>query len=312
MESIKIFQNPAFGQMRVQSTEKGEALFCLNDVRNILSLSHVTELRKRLKEKGCISIAVPTNGGIQQMYFIDEPNLYRCVFQSRKKEAESFQDWVVEEVLPSIRQTGGYVVPGVKLRQASDVYPYRVFSHAKFGEIRTRIYNGEVVFCFVDVWRALGFNNGSLLKQKLNLNTFRYLETPTNSGIQVAGYIDEENLSRCIFRSNSKDVGLFQTWVEKEILTAMRSEPKAMAPEEVEEVKALPEVVPMKLCPELSEIIGGTVILIQQLNRYKTIAGITSENVTMNIAENSLNMVKASLTTLYQEAYIKDLENKLI
>ena len=37
------------------------------------------------------------------MTFIDEPNLYRCVFQSRKAEAEKFQDWVFEEVLPTIR-----------------------------------------------------------------------------------------------------------------------------------------------------------------------------------------------------------------
>lgn len=44
------------------------------------------------------------------MLFIDEPNLYRCIFQSRKKEASEFQDWVFEEVLPSIRKQGGYIV----------------------------------------------------------------------------------------------------------------------------------------------------------------------------------------------------------
>lgn len=44
------------------------------------------------------------------MLFINEPNLYRCIFQSRKKEAELFQNWVVEEVLPSIRKLGGYMV----------------------------------------------------------------------------------------------------------------------------------------------------------------------------------------------------------
>lgn len=107
--SVQIFRNPAFGQMRVQSNENGEALFCLSDVCAILSLSHVTNLRKRLKEKGCTTITVLTNGGSQNMYFIDEPNLYRCIFQSRKKEAEAFQDWVVEEVLPTIRKTGGYI-----------------------------------------------------------------------------------------------------------------------------------------------------------------------------------------------------------
>ena len=44
------------------------------------------------------------------MTFITEPNLYKCIFQSRKKEAEAFQDWVCSEVLPSIRKTGGYMV----------------------------------------------------------------------------------------------------------------------------------------------------------------------------------------------------------
>lgn len=46
----------------------------------------------------------------QQMNFISEPNFYKCIFQSRKKEAEVFQDWVCGEVLPSIRKTGGYMV----------------------------------------------------------------------------------------------------------------------------------------------------------------------------------------------------------
>ena len=74
-----------------------------------LGLTHITELRKRLQEKGCSSIAVLTNGGNQQMIFIDEPNLYRCIFQSRKVEAELFQNWVFEDILPSIRKAGGYL-----------------------------------------------------------------------------------------------------------------------------------------------------------------------------------------------------------
>ena len=43
------------------------------------------------------------------MIFINEPNLYRCIFQSRKAEAEQFQDWVFNEILPSIRKSGGYI-----------------------------------------------------------------------------------------------------------------------------------------------------------------------------------------------------------
>ena len=43
------------------------------------------------------------------MTFIGEPNLYRCIFMSRKDSAKRFQDWVVEVVLPQIRKTGGYL-----------------------------------------------------------------------------------------------------------------------------------------------------------------------------------------------------------
>lgn len=44
------------------------------------------------------------------MYFVTEPDLYRCIFQSRKPTARKFQDWVFNDVLPSLRSTGAYVV----------------------------------------------------------------------------------------------------------------------------------------------------------------------------------------------------------
>ena len=95
--------------MRVQSNEKGEALFCLTDVCTALSLTNPRVVKTRLNQKGVSSVYTLTEGGRQNLTFIDEPNLYRCIFQSRKKEAEAFQDWVVEEVLPAIRKTGGYI-----------------------------------------------------------------------------------------------------------------------------------------------------------------------------------------------------------
>lgn len=41
--------------------------------------------------------------------FITESGVYKLIFKSKKKEAERFQDWVTDEVLPQIRQTGGYI-----------------------------------------------------------------------------------------------------------------------------------------------------------------------------------------------------------
>ena len=47
-------------------------------------------------------------GRNQEATFISEPNLYRVIFRSNKAEAIKFQDWIFEEVIPTIRKTGGY------------------------------------------------------------------------------------------------------------------------------------------------------------------------------------------------------------
>lgn len=109
MTDVKIFNSPMFGELRVTRNEKGELLFCLKDVCDSLGLQ-VGATAKRLEQQVISSINVLTNGGSQQMYFVTEPDLYRCIFQSRKPTARKFQDWVFNEVLPSLRTTGAYVV----------------------------------------------------------------------------------------------------------------------------------------------------------------------------------------------------------
>lgn len=118
MKELKIFENPQFGEIRTSGTSD-EPMFCLSDVCKALGLGNVTEVKKRLSPPFISTIEVGVRTGkksdgspaIQQtqMIFIGEPNLYKCIFQSRKKEAEAFQDWVCKEVLPSIRKTGGYI-----------------------------------------------------------------------------------------------------------------------------------------------------------------------------------------------------------
>ena len=65
-------------------------------------------VKERLNEKGVISIHTLTKGGKQALLYVDEPNLYKAIMQSRKKEAEIFADWIFYEVIPSIRKHGYY------------------------------------------------------------------------------------------------------------------------------------------------------------------------------------------------------------
>lgn len=96
-------------QVRVITDPTGEFWFCGSDVCNILSYNNAPDaLKKHCKEKGIAKRYTPTKGGNQEMIYINEPNLYRLIIKSRKPEAEQFEAWVFEEVLPQIRKTGGY------------------------------------------------------------------------------------------------------------------------------------------------------------------------------------------------------------
>jgi prophage antirepressor-like protein len=61
-------------------------------------------------EKGVVS--TDTLGGRQYLITINEPGLYRLIFQSRKPEAERFKTWVFADVLPQIRRTGTFARGG--------------------------------------------------------------------------------------------------------------------------------------------------------------------------------------------------------
>jgi anti-repressor protein len=107
MNEIKIFNNPQFGDVRTAGTAD-DPLFCLSDLCRVLEINNVTDARCRLDQKGLGQIEVPTNGGKQMIYFVNEKNLYRLIMRSNKPQAEPFQDWVCGEVLPSIRKHGMY------------------------------------------------------------------------------------------------------------------------------------------------------------------------------------------------------------
>lgn len=112
---IQVFKNQGFGIRG--GLINGEPYFVLADVCKALGLEQVSRVKDRLKEDGVITNKVIDSlGRTQEATFINESNLYKTIFQSRKEEALQFQDWVTSEVLPSIRKTGAYHV-GFKLPQ---------------------------------------------------------------------------------------------------------------------------------------------------------------------------------------------------
>lgn len=109
MNDLQIFKSEEFGEIRTVTID-GEAMFCLADVCKALELSQPSKVKERLNQKGVNSIPTLTNGGTQNLLYVNESNLYKTIFQSRKESAERFTDWVTSEVLPSIRKHGMYAV----------------------------------------------------------------------------------------------------------------------------------------------------------------------------------------------------------
>ena len=109
MNELEIFKNEDFGEVRVSFVDD-EPWFCLSDICKILEISNHKDVRNRLSEKGVGIIDTLTKGGKQGLLYVNESNLYKIIFQSKKPNAEKFTDWITEEVIPSIRKTGTYSI----------------------------------------------------------------------------------------------------------------------------------------------------------------------------------------------------------
>lgn len=85
-------------------------LFVASDVAKALGYKEPHKAVNR-HCKGGMKHPVLTNGGTQEMIVIREPDVYRLVTNSKLPAAQAFENWIMEDVLPSIRSTGSYEVP---------------------------------------------------------------------------------------------------------------------------------------------------------------------------------------------------------
>ena len=116
-KDLMVFNNDKFGNVRVVMKDD-KPYFVGKDVAKCLGYA---DTAKAVKQhcKGWTYSPILTNGGTQMMSVLPESDLYRLVFGSELPNAIEFQDWVCEEVLPSIRKKGYYSVAPVQADRAS-------------------------------------------------------------------------------------------------------------------------------------------------------------------------------------------------
>lgn len=96
-----------------------------------------------------------------------------------------------------------------------------IFKNSEFGEVRTFEENGKVLFCALDIAKALGYANPA--KAVIDhCKGVTVLETPTNGGTQSVKYITEGSVYRLITHSKLPSAEKFESWVFDEVLPIIR------------------------------------------------------------------------------------------
>lgn len=109
MNELQVFKNEKFGTVRT-ITENGRTLFCGADVARALSYARPNEAISK-HCKGTLKRRIPTNGGMQEMLFIPEGDIYRLAAKSQIPGADEFERWIFDEVLVSVNHHGAYMTP---------------------------------------------------------------------------------------------------------------------------------------------------------------------------------------------------------
>lgn len=105
--------------IRVLRDKQGEPWWVAADVCKVLGLDNPTRALEPLDDDERMQVVDPATlnnnqgTGINNLLnVVNEPGLYSLIMRSRKPEAKAFKRWVTHEVLPQIRKTGRYALPG--------------------------------------------------------------------------------------------------------------------------------------------------------------------------------------------------------
>lgn len=106
---IQIFNNIEFGGIRIAEIE-GKPYFMATDIAKALGYSRPNDAISA-HCRATVKHSTPISGKMQEVNFIPEGDVYRLIARSKLPQAEKFEKWVFDDVLPSIRKHGAYMTP---------------------------------------------------------------------------------------------------------------------------------------------------------------------------------------------------------
>lgn len=114
MNELQIFNSEEFGDVRTVTIDGGP-WFVGKDVAEALGYERADNvIRQRVDSEDKLMHQISASGQMRNMTLINESGLYALIFGSKLGSAQRFKRWVTNEVLPTIRKTGGYQKPLTK------------------------------------------------------------------------------------------------------------------------------------------------------------------------------------------------------
>lgn len=182
MNDIQIFNNEQFGQVRA-FTLHGKDYFVGNDIARALGY---VECAKAIRThcKGVSEMDIPTNGGIQKMKVISEGDVYRLIVKSQLPQAEKFESWVFDDVLPSIRKHGMYATdelinnPDLLIAAATKIKEERQ-ARLEAEKQRDKLIHQNKLYTTSEIAKELGLKSANKLNQLLAEKKIQYKQNKT-------------------------------------------------------------------------------------------------------------------------------------
>jgi anti-repressor protein len=216
METVEIFKNPEFGEVRTLMVNN-EPWFVGKDVAEALGYARTADAvaaHVDAEDKGVGKI--PTPGGEQDVTIINESGLYSLVLSSKLPTAKQFKRWVTHEVIPSIRKHGMYATDGLLakatqdpdfliglLNNMKDERKKRLEAESKLHEAHPKIVFADAVS--VSSTSILIFDLAKLLKQNgVEIGGRRLFEK-----LREGGYLIKSGSSKNMPTQRAMDMGLF-------------------------------------------------------------------------------------------------------
>lgn len=231
MNEIQLFQSKEFGEIKA-ITKGNDVFFIAREIAELLGYSdHKYAIRNYCK--GVEKIQLPSNGGYQETNIIPEKDVYRLIIRSSKKEAEKFEEWIVSDVIPSIRKNGIYSVnDDAVILQAMEILKKRVDAiEAENKEMKPKalfyddVSDMKQAITFQDFARAINYGRNKLFDFCRNNKILDNENKPYQKYIN-AGYF---HLIEKYKTLNNEKIPYFQTvitgkgqtWLHKKIKPEM-------------------------------------------------------------------------------------------